>query len=284
MWDQNAKRTVVLCLDVDNMLINPQTSPERTKFFDINGEDELIYVPNHNITQQPTGWYMFLQKLQQICTSKGVELNVQIISAKTSGDADDTINAVVTILYPFLKPMNTGTGTLYDDTMPSQYLYQVHVGENIENKRKNNMYSSTSSANLGFFEDDFALPSIHIVLHNKDSGTTSKVKVMKHIEYELREVGKNPILMALVDDDPGWGYELTGDTSWYKFIKQTGLGLVESESGSSYYKFFNAELLGDKTVASQGYHIMRKSFTERIWNEIEYTITAILNNANICRQ
>ena len=277
MYNQDFKQTVVLCLDVDNMLINPQTSPERTGVYDINGENTLIYAPNHNIRLQPTRWYTFLEKLQQICTSKGAELNVQIISAKMSGDADSTIDAIVTILYPFLKPMNTETKKLYDDTMPNQYLYQVHGYKNIENKRKNNMYTSTNPTGSGFSEDDFALPSIHIVLHNSHSGITSKVKVMKHIEYELREAGKNPILMALVDDNPVWGYEMTGDTSWYKFINETSLGLVEGKSGS-YYKFFDAELLVDKTVASPGYHPMRKHFTERIWDEIEYTIRQVINS------
>lgn len=187
--------------------------------------------------------------------------------------ADDTVDAAVTMLHPFLKPMSHKTKKKYDDNMPYSYLYQTHVDNRVENIRIKNKFLP-KQPKYYYEDDDYALPSIHVVKNNA-LGRTSKLKMMEYIEYELRQTGNEPILMALVDDNPRWSCELIGNTSELKSTGQFGMGVFEGKQ-QAYYKFFDAQPLGAEHIVQASCQLMRKQITERIWQEIEETIRYIV--------
>ncbi len=199
--------TICLCLDVDQTIMNSEYCDDLGNAFDINGEDQKINMHLYDLkTHKPTLWYSSLFELKKMCAAKGVNLEIHIISAKMSGNIDDTIDAVVKILYPLLLP-NVINGTMIYHQMPNRYIYQTYLVTESKVKYANN--SLCNGYDPLFVEGDYhnqnILTNIHIPYGNDPVGATSKAAVMQRIEMQLRLQGKQPVAMILVDDYPGYG-------------------------------------------------------------------------------
>ncbi len=213
---------IVLCLDIDNTIHNPDTYADGK--LDFNGEvGPLQHVKQYDTSHKPTKWYQLLIELKEFCLTYGVELNVQIISAKTEGDVDCTVDAVVSTLYPFLEPINHQGQTykqapLYLLHMPKYYLYAKHLNNSISTHRANNFLYTKMQFLVGLCTDDNgALPAIHIVQGNREQGrVNSKAAVMQYIEAELKRRDRNPLAMMLVDDRKCFAQEVKD--AGYQFI------------------------------------------------------------------
>lgn len=218
---QQRQDVIVLCLDIDNTILNWETSFNNNNSVDFNGENVLHYISPYSFRKEDIQWYQLLEDLQQFCLDNKVELNVQIISAKKNYDVDCTVDAVVSALYPFLEPLDCD-GQKYTQTlwsaymMPKQYLYAKHNQKITKHRRRNQLQNN--SPVLGLHDDDIkALPTIHIVRGNKEQGRiNSKAAVMQYIEKKLIKRNKNPIGMIMVDDRLCFEHEVTA--CGYRFI------------------------------------------------------------------
>ncbi len=223
MFYQSRQDVIVVCLDIDDTILNWKTSLNQNNEVDFNGESgPLPNMRSYNFKNQDTKWHQLLNDLKQACEIERVKLIVHIISAKEGGDVDCTVDAVVKTLYPFLESLDCNgheyTRNLWNAYwMPAQYLYAKHHHSGITKHRSKNDYVLTS-AYMPLHEDDLtALPSIHIVKGNRDQGrANSKAAAMQYIEAELRKRGKNPLGMIMVDDRLCFEQEVKG--AGYQFI------------------------------------------------------------------
>ncbi len=219
MFNQSRQDVIVLCLDIDNTIHNPNTYADGK--LDFNGENgPLQHVTQYDTSHKTTKWYQLLNELKQACEAKGVELITQIISAKEGCEVDCTVDAVVSTLHPFLEPLNQ-QGETYKNHMtdffhmPKSYLYAKHQGKITKHRQKNCFYRG-SYLDLHDYDTD-ALPVIHIVHGNREQGrVNSKAAVMQFIEAELIKRGKNPLGMLLVDDRKCFAQAVNG--AGYQFI------------------------------------------------------------------
>lgn len=170
-------KTIVLCIDVDDTLINHNNGT-----LTFNGSVSL--------------WSGFLSMLRNDCESAGYKLIIQIISAKKSGNIDSTIHFLMKHLQPCL-PARTCSGTRYDSD-PKYYNVMFHVqGRHIKKKIHLGRIYDYIDNYSSMVSDPILLPAIHICYCN-NQGFTSKAKVMKQISEHFSVPPEN---MFLLDND-----------------------------------------------------------------------------------
>ncbi len=258
---------VVLCLDLDDNIIASQfhehhdckTNPG---YFDVNGEQEPIHM---TMPIRETFWHKLLQELTIHCQNIHAELLVYIITAKASGETDNTVDAVVKMLHEFLVVL--GFDRSIDSQiramqMPEKYLYALHTFNKIELISTDNGYCHPSP-NIDLIEHpsftlNKVLPSIHVVTFNvRELGfeRCSKVLVMDQIYQALIQHGITPIGMLLVDDDiasyepdlHSGNHSLKAKTNLVKFIDTKNLCTTSSPTARK-TRIDNANNIKDKIM------------------------------------
>ena len=215
------ENVLCLCLDIDNTLIYPNRS-----FFDafaVSGENGNVDLRNvtHGIPQ--VKWYVLLQHIQQICSQFSVQLDVHLICSKFGRRPDKIVDVAITLLYPFLELLpGKNTANCDNIIMPSQYFFRSYSYMEEKNYWTLNFlfnHKQNEPTSSPLYEE--LLHKLHMVCNNKRSEkatdddinqfdesylfqnnliSTSKALVMQSIEKKLKQLGKNPIGMILVDD------------------------------------------------------------------------------------
>ncbi len=174
-----SNKTIVLCLDVDDTLINRDDKG----IISFNGSPEL--------------WSDFLTKLRLECKRAGCKLIVQIISAKVNGNVDRTIQNVVQQLHPFL-PARTQSGNLKYESSALQYYAMFHVdGRDIKKIIRCDRIYDYINNYQPIPEQPIVMPAVHVCQRNVQ-GHTSKAKVMQQISEHFTVPAAN---MFLLDND-----------------------------------------------------------------------------------
>ena len=177
----NPKKIIVLCIDIDDTLINHQNGK-----ISFNGT--------------PAMWLEFLTNLQMHCESNGFKLVVQIISAKASGNVDCTVNLVVEHLFQFLTVLTEDANVWFP---PSPFVYHAMFHVEHRQLKKKILHNSHMEYidNYQPIADNSLLPAIHICQRNVVSRNhTSKALVMRHISQHFNETVPASNLFLLDND------------------------------------------------------------------------------------
>lgn len=193
-----SNKTIVLCLDVDDTLINYDHG-----ILSFNGSAAL--------------WSDFLSRFRYDCNRAGCKLIIQIISAKQSGNVDATIQNIVKSLHHFL-PARTRSGSRYESSA-HEYYAMFHVdGFHIKKKIRCDQLYDCINHYRSIPGQSVVIPAIHICCRNVH-GHTSKAKVMRQISEFFNVPAAN---MFLLDNDEGNRRDLEtgakGLTPRYTFI------------------------------------------------------------------
>ena len=190
-------RRIILCLDIDQTIMNSHASLDLT---DINGSN------NYN---DASAWINFLTEIKMYCEARSFQFFVQIITAKNI--ADIMVQRVFNHLHPFLLPLNK-----QGEVKPTKVILKFIPTEGFVSEKNapfyymqhENMTKRLSSKNDTFIDDDL-LPPIHLCRYNLVSKKLcpsksfvqdwSKALVMKHIAEYFLEItpAEN---MFLLDD------------------------------------------------------------------------------------
>lgn len=168
-------KTIILCLDIDETLMNSRTRP--ISLVDFNGSDDY---------DDASEWCHFLEDLHNYCQAKGFLLIVQIISAKQNALPDSTVDQVMRHLGRFLPLLDKYGDPIAVDLPKGQYLIRRHLKNNSQQDISTTIGGNIADINMAFNVADM-LPSIHLCSGNKP-GTliSSKAWVMKSIREHFQ--------------------------------------------------------------------------------------------------
>ena len=211
----NPENILVLCLDIDQTLMNSKTLPHT--LVDFNGSNEY---------GDASIWLNLIGKMQRHCATFGIQLVVQVITAKVSGHTDDTVDRVAKYFSSVLVELRPD-GSFFPrkfpfrqidglGEVPAQYHAMRHVDgglseqiiyDNREDLCVKKQFPTADLSEMIFemdldqhdtFGDEF-LPAIHICYRNHPvTQVTSKACVMQRISCFLRGVPAEN--MFLLDD------------------------------------------------------------------------------------
>lgn len=222
------KKTIILCLDIDETLMNSKTKPD--SLVDFNGSDKY---------DDASTWFHFLKDLHLHCQINGFLLVVQIISAKRNALPDSTVDQVMSHLGQFL-PMLDEDGEPVDlDLSKGQYLIRRYLRNNsqqdISTKRGGNEKDIRMVLNVSDI-----LPPIHLCSGNKP-GTlaSSKTWVMKSIREHFHNIVPS-MNMFLLDNSPFQLAEaITGSEGAINCVQAVSAARLEEDVSSSYESKLN---------------------------------------------
>lgn len=183
----NSEKTIVLCFDIDETVMNSQTLP--ITLIDFNGSNEY---------GDASAWINFLKKMTLYCQERSISLIVQMISAKMDALPDDTVEMISTYFHEYLHVLNKNGERVAKPYHPSRYILRRYLEENSQEDRVYLMNRSDGDERV--YEEN-ELPPIHLCFKNKPgSEITSKSWVMKPISEHFNEPipAKN---MFMLDND-----------------------------------------------------------------------------------
>lgn len=190
MPQQDPNSTIVLCIDIDGTLIDScQVHIHQVHF---TGS-----IKNNDADH----WVRLLLCLQQVCAQLNVHFIVQIISAKISGQIDNTVDWVAKYLHTFLKPLNGDAQPIEShcsdyDGIPTQYYAMCHRAANQTFKYLcDNLTVNQELMGIQSIVDDALLPPIHICFQNHPLGWSSKAMVMETISKHLGGIPRSNMIM-----------------------------------------------------------------------------------------
>ncbi len=216
------KKMIILCIDIDETLMNSKTQPR--SLVDFNGS-------NHY--DDSSAWTNFIKDMRQFCHRRSFELLVQIISGKQNALPDDTVDLVMAHLGEFLPVVDKNGKPLSLMNTETQYIVRRYV----ENHHQIDILCDLGEvANATIPWDTRALlPPIHLCFNNKPGDVVlSKAWVMKSIKEHFNEEipAKNIIL---IDNNLGNLKEAaTGSGGTTPCFQVVSAASLEKNIGSSF--------------------------------------------------
>ncbi len=190
-------RKILLFLDLDQMLLDSGSSP-------VGGP----YYFNGSLQQNDaTPWQTMLNELKKMCQAQGVELIVQICTAKSHSLSDDTVDAVIRFLGAPVNGVShlaerNADGTFLCNPNPAAYHLISHQ-TNADGTHKAELVRSNSNKRI---DHDRRIPAIHSVRHYADSNKkyahikgSTKGRAMAWV-IDRNRLNIDPRNVILVDD------------------------------------------------------------------------------------
>jgi hypothetical protein len=181
--------TIVLCLDIDETVMNSKTEPY--SLIDFNGVDTYA---------DASAWTNFLKKMIRYCEERFILLIIEFISAKTEAIPDDTVEFIVKYFHEFLHVLNKNGEPIPKSYYPTHFILRRYLDENSQEDRLYIVRRTKGDVKVDVKNE---LPPIHLCSNNQP-GTKqlSKAWVMKAISEHFAEPipAKN---MFMLDNDLG---------------------------------------------------------------------------------
>ncbi len=191
---------ILLFLDVDQMLLDSDSSPVGGPYY-FNGS-----VRGNDVS----AWQTMLNDLKGMCQAHGVELIVQICTAKPHGWRDDTVDAVVRFLgalvncVSHLAERNADVSFLCNPNPTAYHLISHQTNE--DGTHKAELVRSDSNKRI---DHDPRIPAIHSVRHYADANKkyvhikgSTKGRAMAWV-IDRERLNVDPRNVILVDDSIG---------------------------------------------------------------------------------
>lgn len=190
--EMNPKKTIIICLDLDETLINSSTKPSH--LIDFNGSSRY---------GDPSAWLAFLTEIKRHCELYGFQLIVQIISVKKGGVPSDLVDVAALHLSPFLHNLDKKGRIVSHPKVTSRfpveypgahthYCFMTHLGWHPKKYAKpiQEVYWEKirfSGGGLLTVNDEEILPPIHLCYDNYAKNCFSKALVMQIISEHFYE-------------------------------------------------------------------------------------------------
>ena len=180
-------------------------------------------------------WIGAIKELRQYCQERGVTLIPQLITAKSDGNTDSTVDAIMGQMKEVFTPLDSN-GQSRELRSPHQYIVTRHISSGKIMNAFNNLDASvrhprdTSVAPLPLqAEERTTISPVHVVQGNYN-GQTSKAHVLQHISTFFGGVDQDNVFLI---DDADYNEDnlrdRCGDSSvgQYKFIQAGHPGVIE---------------------------------------------------------
>ena len=243
----NPEKILVLCLSVDQVLINTKTLPYTLVDFNRSNEYDDASV-----------WLSFIKKMQQQCANYGIQFVVQIITSKIVGQPDKALDRVAKFFSSVLVELMFN-GTLMPSKFPTLEISglgvipaRYYAKSYMQGERpKLEIYDNGEDSYLRIFspiadESDIVfpidlnlrgswyyecLPAIHTCYNNHPvTGLSSKACVMQLISHFFN--GIPPKNMFLLDNDNALDINncAEGLTPIYQYVSAKELEYLSTDS------------------------------------------------------
>jgi hypothetical protein len=217
------EKTIVLCLDIDETVMNSKTKPAR--LVDFNGSEKY---------NDATAWLRFLEETHSLCQANGFSFLVQIISSKSDALPDTTVDDVMSHLSKFLSVLDDEGNPVDIDLPKNQYMIRRYL--------KNNRQEDISTKIRGT-EDDICvitntshlLPPIHLCSNNKPGfPASSKAWVMRAIRKHFSDVFPSMNMFLLDNSSFQLAEASTGSDGAIPCVQVVSAGRLEENVSSDY--------------------------------------------------
>ena len=184
----------LLTLDIDETLVNGETTTPNITDCDFNGSDNF---------NDPSAWIGLIETLEKKCVHKGYQLIVNLVTAKASGSVDDSIDACQRSSLANYLPARDSKGKPCPLSSYERYLVRRHLSECVLSEFFYNKLlecNQSKSEEGEAFSDDAILPAIHICCKNNFNKGTSKALVLKALQtfYDITPLNLKIKVSALL--------------------------------------------------------------------------------------